>query len=182
MKTAVLVIDMQQALCRGNWAAFEIDRVIAHINQVTERARQVGAPVLLIQHEDEGPLQFGSDGWQLDARLMVAPADIRIRKTATDSFHRTGLQTRLQALGVERLVVCGLQSEFCIDSTVRGALAFGYPVTLVADAHSTTDNGVLTAAQITAHHNATLKNLESFGSKATPVLAAELRWDADCTV
>ncbi len=177
MTTAVLVIDIQQALCRGEWAAFEVDRVIARINQVTERARQASAPVLLIQHEDDGPLRFSTEGWQLDPRLAVAPADIRIRKTATDSFHRTELQTQLQARGIERLVICGLQSEFCIDSTVRGALALGYPVTLVADAHSTTDNGVLTAAQITAHHNATLKNLESFGPRVAPTLAAQVRFD-----
>lgn len=99
MKKALLVIDIQQALCRGEWAAFEIDRVIANINQVTRRARRAGAPVFLIQHEDDGTLQFGSEGWHLDPRLAVVPADIRIRKTATDSFHLSDLQTQLQACG-----------------------------------------------------------------------------------
>jgi len=72
------------------------------------------------------------------------------------------------------LVVCGLQSEFCVDSTVRAALAQGYAVTLVKDGHSTLANGVLSAAQISAHHNATLAHLGSYGPKMRVLPAAEV--------
>ncbi len=176
MKTALLIIDVQRALCSGEWAAFDIAEVIGRINAVAAQVRAAGAPVILIQHEeDAGPLQFGSAGWQLDERLAVAPNDIRLRKTATDSFHRTELQAVLLAHGVESLIVCGLQSEFCVDSTTRGALAHGYPVTLVADGHATLNNGVLSAAQISAHQNVTLANVGSFGPRVTPVVAADIQ-------
>jgi len=176
MKTALLVIDIQTALCRGKWAMHEVDRVIERINQVAAKARAAGAPVVLIQHESEGePLRFGSAAWQLDARLEVDRADLRVRKTATDAFHKTELQALLQARGVDRLIVCGLQSEFCVDSSVRGALAHGYPVVLVSDGHSTRDNGVLSAAQITAHHNLTLANLDSYGPGVELIAAAQVR-------
>ena len=65
-----------------------------------------------------------------------------------------------------------------MDSTVRGALARGYPVVLLADAHSTMDNGVLSAAQISAHHNATLANVDSFGPRERAIAAADLRIEA----
>ena len=179
MKSALLIIDVQSALCSGPWAAYDIDRVVDRINRVAAQIRAVGAPVVLIQHEEnEGPLQFGTEGWQLYERLQVRPDDLRVRKTATDSFHKTDLHALLQAQGVEQLFVCGLQSEFCVDSTVRGALAHGYPVVLVSDAHSTLDNGVLTAAQISAHHNVTLANLGSFGPRVATTAAAELRIEA----
>jgi nicotinamidase-related amidase len=74
--------------------------------------------------------------------------------------------------------VCGLQSDFCIDSTVRRALALGYPVVLLSDAHSTIDNGVLSAAQIVAHHTQTLRHVDSFGPRVTTVAAADLRIEA----
>lgn len=176
MNTALLVIDVQSALCTGDEAAFDIQRIIERINAVAAKARAVGAPVFVIQHEDDGPLEHGSEGWQLDARLSAQPDDISLRKTACDSFHHTELQALLQARGVEQLVVCGLQSDFCIDSTVRRALALGYPVVLVSDAHSTIDNGVLTAAQISAHHTTTLANLGSFGPRVTPTPAARVRF------
>ncbi len=130
--------------------------------------------MIFIQHESQdAQLALGSAGWQLDERLDAQPADIRLRKTATDAFHNTALQQMLQQLGVDRLVVCGFQSEFCVDTTTRRALALGYPVTLVADGHSTTDNGVLSAAQISAHHNATLTNIVSFGPRATALPAGD---------
>jgi nicotinamidase-related amidase len=178
MTSALLVIDVQKFLCTGQWAAFEIDRVIGSINDVAAKARAAGAPVVFIQHEDDGPLGVEGEGWQLDERLQVRPEDLRVRKTTCDSFHKTQLQALLQSHGADRLVVCGLQSDFCVDTTVRRALGLGYPVTLVADAHSTVANGVLTAAQIVAHHNVTLANIDSFGPKVSATPAAEVRFEA----
>jgi hypothetical protein len=77
---------------------------------------------------------------------------------------------------VHTLVVCGLHTEFCIDTTVRRALAFGHPVTLVADAHAAAGNAVLTPQQIVAHHNATLSSLRSFGPRVTLARAADVEW------
>lgn len=179
MKHALLIIDVQQALCSGAEAAFDIDRVVDRINSVSTKARVAGAPVFLIQHEEtDGSLQYGTGGWQLYERLAVQPEDIRVRKTTPDSFHKTELQSLLQARNVETLVVCGLQSDFCVDCTVRRALALGYPVVLVSDAHSTVDNGVLSAAEISAHHNTTLANIGSFGPRVTLTKAAEVRFEA----
>ena len=181
MRTALLIIDVQNALCFGEHAAFESQRVIERINQVSAKARAAGAPVFMIQHETEdGPLDRGSRGWELAEGLVVDRSDILVAKTAADSFHKTELDGLLQSRGIEALVICGLQSEFCVDTTARRALALGYPVTLVSDGHSTVDNGILTAAQTTAHHTATLANITSFGPRVTPVSAAELRHDQSC--
>lgn len=179
MSTALLIIDVQQALCYGEYAAFEAARVIERINLVSRKARAAGAPVVVIQHESRGgPLDHGTDGWRLADGLDVQSTDILVRKTATDSFHNTELQSVLRARGVTRLVICGLQSEFCVDTTTRRALALGYPVALVSDAHSTLDNSVLSAAQISAHHNETLANITSFGPRVTPVSAALVQLEA----
>lgn len=172
MTTALLVIDVQQALCSGQYAAYEIDAVIARINALGAKARAAGMPVIFVQHEEEeGPLPYGGAGWQLAAGLAVQPDDLRVRKTTPDSFHQTNLHQLLRERGVDALIICGLQTDFCVDTTVRRAFTLGYKVTLVADAHSTLDNGVLTAAQIIAHHNATLGN---FGPQVKVALASEL--------
>jgi nicotinamidase-related amidase len=174
MKSALLIIDVQEALCSGEWAAFDIDPVVDRINELSAKARSVGAPVFLIQHEDPGPLQFGSKGWQLYQRLIAKPEDLRIRKSASDSFHDTDLLALLRARGVGELVVCGLQSEFCVDSTVRRALSLGFPVVLVSNAHTTMDNGVLAAAQISVHHNATLANIGGYEGTVKATTASEV--------
>ena len=179
MTTALLIIDVQQALCTGEFAAFEVERVIDRINLVSRKARAAGVPVVIIQHESQGgPFQHGTEGWQLAKRLEALPTDTYIRKKATDSFHETELQSVLQAWNVNNLIICGLQSEFCVDTTTRRALALGYPVVLVADGHSTSSNSVLSAAQISAHHNVTLANITSFGPRATAVVASEVKVEA----
>jgi nicotinamidase-related amidase len=175
MQRALLIVDVQQALCTGNWAVADVDAVVDRINEVSRRARAHDVPVFLIQHEStQGALQWRSEGWQICPRLAVDADDMRLRKTASDSFHATELHAILKAKHVSKLVICGMQSEFCVDSTVRGALAYGYSVELVADGHSTLDNGVLTAAQISAHHNLTLQNLTSYGVRAISIAAAQM--------
>lgn len=136
-------------------------------------------PIVVVQHESPGGLlAYGSDAWQLADGLITSPTDLRLRKTTPDSFLRTELDALLRVRGVTHLTICGLQSDFCIDTTTRRALALGYPVTLVADGHSTVDNAILTAAQITAHHNVTLAGISSFGPRAIPLPAAEIRFPA----
>lgn len=175
MKTALLIIDVQQALCHGEYAAWDSGRILANINAVAARARAADAPVFLIQHDEpDGPLAAGSAGWQLADGLDTAASDLRLRKQASDSFHNTDLHAQLQQRGIDNLVICGLQSDFCVDTTTRRAMALGYPVQLVADGHSTVDNDVLTAQQIAAHHNVTLSNLSSFGPRTKAVPAASV--------
>jgi nicotinamidase-related amidase len=177
MTTALLIIDVQAAICSGEYEAFESRQVIDRINHVSQLARQARVPVIVIQHEEaEGPMVYQAQGWQLDPDLQVQADDIYIRKTTPDSFHNTGLLAALQDRGIKDLVICGLQTEFCVDATTRRALALGFPVTLVADAHSTLDNAVLSAAQIIAHHNETLSNMESFGTRVLLVPAAQVQF------
>jgi len=178
MTTALLIIDVQNDLCSGQYAAFEAKRVIGRINQVIAAARQAKAPVIVIQHEEPGgPMTYASDAWKLDPDLQAGPEDSYVRKTTPDSFHNTDLLAVLQAKNISKLAICGLQSEFCVDTTTRRALTLGYPVTLVADGHTTLDNKVLTAAQISAHHNEALSSMGSFAGQARVMPAADVRFD-----
>lgn len=179
MKRAVLVIDVQRGLCEGGYATFESAQVIGRINQVTSRARAAGALVVIIQHESKsGLLTHGSPGWQLAPALYTADTDTLVRKAATDAFHLTELDVLLKRRTVTEVVVCGMQSDFCVDTTTRRALALGYEVVLVSDGHTTLDNKHLTAAQIIEHHNETLANISSFG----PVVRLECAQDVHFVV
>lgn len=177
MPTAVLVIDVQQELCEGPDTPWEIDRVIANINAVAARARAAGAPVVFIQHEGkDGYLTQGTPGWAIERRLQVEPGDLKLRKTATDSFHRTDLEELLKRHGVSELVICGIHTEFCVDTTTRRALALGFPVVLIADGHSSVGHADLSPELVVKHHNHTLSNITSFGPRVRPVPAADVRF------
>ena len=58
--------------------------------------------------------------------------------------------------GIEHLIITGIQTEACVDTTCRRAFSMGYKVTLVSDTHSTWASEELTAQQIINHHNGVL--------------------------
>lgn len=176
MNTAVLVIDVQQGLCEGTGAPFDCDGTILRINMVTSQAREIGALVIFIQHETEsGLLEHETAGWQLAKGLEVASSDLFSRKTTPDSFLRTKLGALLQNHQIEQLVICGMHTEFCVDTTTRKALALGFPVTLVSDGHTSAGNKILSPQQVIAHHNATLSNISSFGPRVTAVPSSKVK-------
>ena len=163
MTTALLIIDVQQALCTGEYECFEIKRVIENINSLSAKARKAGIPVILIQHEEKGDLlQHGSEGWQLAESLKTSPEDLRVRKTTRDSFYKTHLQALLQDFASDRLIICGLQTDYCVNATVRQALKLGYDV-------------VLAAEDIIAEHNADLAHLTGPVARIDVIPASEIR-------
>ena len=84
----------------------------------------------------------------------------------------------LAGLGVIDLVICDMQTEFCVATPPRRAAALEYPVVLLADAHSTNDKPHLPAVDIIRHHNHTLPNITSFGPVIRAQTTAELRFSA----
>jgi nicotinamidase-related amidase len=74
-------------------------------------------------------------------------------KRHPDSFQETELQRELKERDIEHLVIAGIQTEYCVDTTCRRAYSLGYDVVLVQDGHSTWDSEHLDASQIIAHHN-----------------------------
>ena len=159
-RTALLVIDVQRAFFDGDAipAVHDGERVLARIGDVVRRARTAGVPVVYVQHAGGRghPFKEGAKGWQIHPEVQPQKGDVVVAKTTSDSFYGTRLKADLRALDVERLIVMGNQTEFCIDTTCRRAHSLGYKVTLLTDAHSTWDNEYLKAQQIIDHHNLVL--------------------------
>ena len=160
-QTALLVIDVQIGLISD--PAYRGPEVLANIAILLARARATGTPVIYIQHDGDigGRLVPGADGWSIHPTVAPRDGEPIIRKRASDSFYQTTLQAELEARRIQHLVITGCRTEMCIDTTSRASISRGYDVTLVTDAHSTVDNEALSAAQIVAHHNATL---DDFGT------------------
>ena len=176
MKSAVLVIDMQQGLCEEE-GAFDCPAVITRINDVTHKARLAKTPVIFVQHQsDAGYLEKNTTEWQLADGLEVTVSDLKLNKTTPDAFLRTNLRELLNSLEVEKLFICGMHSEFCVDTTTRRALSLGFPVILISDAHTSAGNKAISAQQVIAHENETLTNISSFGPRAITISSAEINF------
>ncbi len=119
------------------------------------------------------PLMRGAAGWQLHPQLDHLDADAVLDKTASDAFYATDLHTQLQNAGIQKVIVCGLQTEYCVDTTCRAAISLGYQTCLLSDGHTTGD-AQLSAAQIIEHHNIVLSQLAHPNGSAT--LLASSAW------
>src|SRR3546814_9524216 len=74
-------------------------------------------------------------------------------KTACDAFLGTRLEEMLRMHGATRLILAGCATDYCVDTTVRAALARGWRTTVPSDGHTTADRPHLSAAKIIEHHN-----------------------------
>lgn len=156
MTTALLIIDVQEAMFSYDVKLHDEEGVMDRIVSLWNKARSAGIPVVYIQHTEDEEYTRGLPTWQISSRIAPREEDIVVEKPTWDAFHRTRLHEELQRLGITDLVICGMQSEFCLDTTCRRAYSMGYSNVLVQDAHSTFSNSQFSGEEIIRHHNAVL--------------------------
>lgn len=139
-RPALLVIDVQRSVIDGG---VDVPGVLGRINTLLLRARDIGAPVIFVQHEeaDDPDLRHGSSGWEFAEGLDYQENEPVVAKTFRDSFAATTLEDLLVTNGIGRLVITGAQSDYCVQTSALSALQRGYDVTLVSDAHTTCSTG-----------------------------------------
>lgn len=159
MTIALLVIDMQVGLFEGDSPRHDADGVIRRINEIAKPVRTTDSIVIFIQHEDDGSLTPGSEGWEILPSLECVDTDLLLRKQACDSFYETELPDVLKQHGAQEIIITGCATDFCVDTTIRAAASRNYEVVVVKDGHTTKDRAHLDAKSIIIHHNWMWENL-----------------------
>ncbi|WP_430459627.1 isochorismatase family protein [Thalassolituus sp. LLYu03] len=152
MKTALLVIDVQNGVFASDNQPYRAADVVTNTVKLVTHARTTGLTTVLIQHEIPNVLEPGSHAWELLADLNAGDQDCIIRKRTPDAFMGTDLNAVLNGRGIEQLIVCGYATDFCIDRTCFSAASQGYQVILAQDAHTTQNKPHLQAQAIIGHH------------------------------
>ncbi|MFT8710377.1 MAG: cysteine hydrolase family protein [Sporolactobacillus sp.] len=156
-KTALLVIDLQIGVSTEDAPLYELERVLAGVNARISYFRENAQPIIFVQHHDEG-LVFHSAEWALLPALDARSTDYFVDKTHPNSFYHTELTALLQKLACHSLEICGAQTEYCVDTTLRMAHGLGYHVTMTRGLTTTVNNDLLGARTIIAHHEAIWAN------------------------
>jgi nicotinamidase-related amidase len=157
--TAILIIDVQMGMFSETDPVYKGNALLEKIRLLIAKARPYKIPVFYVQHHagPGAPLEHGTPGWEIHPSIVPMEEDIIIQKRTPDSFYKTNLQQELESKGIKHLIITGIQSEVCVDTTCRRAFSLGYKVTLAQDAHSTWHTDHLTASQIIEHHNGVLR-------------------------
>ena len=159
MQTALLLIDVQQSFVhRPYWKEDELPAFLDRCQALLAGCASQGVPVVRIFHVD-GPRQAGNPFATESGLIRPLEGLAAFDATATFEKHRhsalvgTGLSIWLRQHGMRRLILAGIRTEQCCETTARHASDEGFEVDLVTEATLTFDmptaaGGVLTAAQI----------------------------------
>ena len=144
MKTALVLVDIQNDYFAGGKmelsGSLEAGRAAA---QALAVFREKGWPVFHIQHLaiKPGATFFipGTAGAEIHPFVAPSPTEAVIQKNFPNSFRNTDLLEKLREQNIERIVVAGMMTHMCIDTTVRAAFDLGFSCILLHDACATRD-------------------------------------------
>jgi nicotinamidase-related amidase len=150
---ALLVVDVQDAaVARGPYSG---DIVLDNIARLIAACRAAGVEVIHVQHDgDPGTEEEPrSKGWEIHAAVRPDRGEKVVRQRFNSAFRETDLRCYLEERGIGTLILVGIQTEYCIDTTCRVAFENGFAVVVPEMTNTTYDNGELTARQIYEYHN-----------------------------
>ena len=127
MKTAFIIIDVQNILVE---TGFETEKLLEKIAYLQDQARK---------EHIETPEALTSEDWQLSPLLKRQENEKVFQKRYNSMFKETGLKEYLDQQGIEQLVLCGMQTEYCVDTSVKVGFEYGYKLVIPEGAVTTFD-------------------------------------------
>ena len=156
LKQGLLIVDVQNEYFPGGKS--ELDhpiKALQNIEKILAAFREGHLPVIFIQHishrSGAGSFLADTDGVLIHKTISPQPGEYLVIKHAPNSFFETNLLEIINTNQLNHLVICGMMSHMCIDSTVRACRDYGLGVTLLEDACATkslTFNGRTIPAQM----------------------------------
>jgi nicotinamidase-related amidase len=141
-RTALIVIDVQESFrVRPNWRAVNHPDIAERVDRLVRATRDKGDLVVWVLHTEPGT-GGAFDPANGHVRLMDGLEPLAnetvISKTSHNAFTTTNLQQLLTQHGVTEVVICGIRTEQCCETTARVASDLGYDVVFVSEATATT--------------------------------------------
>ncbi|GAA2379118.1 isochorismatase family protein [Dactylosporangium salmoneum] len=141
MRSALLIIDIQESFRRRpSWAAVTNPGIAATVQPLIDDARERGDLVVWVLHAEPGtgnPFDPINGHVRYLDGLEPLAGEPQLVKTSANSFTTTGLQQLLTTEGIRHVIVTGIQTEWCCETTTRVACDLGYDVTFVTEATAT---------------------------------------------
>ena len=149
----LLVIDMQKALVDKELYDYEafVDRTV----KLIDAARKNNVEVIYVQH-DAGAgsgLSAGDEGFEITDAVAPRKGEKVFVKTINSCFGNKDFTAYMEAQEDKRLMIIGLQTNYCIDATVKSAFERGFEVIVPEGTNSTFDNDYMTGETTYRYYN-----------------------------
>ena len=149
----LLVVDIQKGITDERLYAF--DSFIENAKHLIDTARKNNVEVIYVQHDDGPGTGFSVGDLDFEIADQVAPLENEkiFIKDVNSCFGNKDFTEYLESIGEKELMVIGLQTNFCIDATVKSAFDRGYKIIVPAGANSTFDNEYMDAETTYRYYN-----------------------------
>ena len=149
----LLVVDAQELITTDK--LYMADRFIANVKQLIGEARANGVEVIYVRHDDgEGcELTKGKAGYEIYSGFAPAKGEKISDKRVNSPFRDTGLLEYLHSKGENDIIITGLQTDYCIDASVKCGFEHGFRVIVPNFANSTFDNEYMSAENSYIYYN-----------------------------
>lgn len=149
----LLVVDVQNALIKKH--PYYERRVIENIKKLILTARDNNKEVIYVRHDDgKGTdLEKGTEGWQIYNDIAPDSSEVIVEKEYNSAFHKTGLREYLEDKKIDTIILVGLQTEYCIDATLKSAFDYGYNIIIPKETNTTFDNEYLSGEKLYEFYN-----------------------------
>lgn len=151
--TALLVIDMQTALVQEN--PYNINNLLKNIEHIITLCRDNSLEAIYIRHDGgaDDELECGTKGWQIYKTLRPMSDEKIFEKKFNSAFKETKLKEYLESKNIKRLIITGMQTEYCMDASIKVAFEYGYEIIIPKETNTTYDTQFLTGQELYEFYN-----------------------------
>ena len=149
----LLVVDTQKPITNRDLYQFELFE--SSVKALINKARKNNIEVIFVRHDDGAGCELtkGNEGFEIYEGFKPANNEVIFDKKVNSSFKDTGLLEYLRNKKENTIIIVVLQTDYCIDATIKAGFEYGFKMIVPANTNSTFDNKYLSAEQTYSYYN-----------------------------
>lgn len=152
----LLIVDTQDMIVTKE--LYQYEKLVSNVKLLLNCARKSNVEVIFIRHDDGIELTKGKEGFEIFEEFAPMPGDKIFDKHVNSAFRDTGLVDYLLSKNENKVMIAGLQTDYCIDATIKCGFEHGFEMIVPAYCNTTVDNEYLTAEQSYKYYNEKMWN------------------------
>ncbi|NFT07449.1 cysteine hydrolase [Clostridium botulinum] len=149
----LLVVDTQKLITNEN--LYKFNKFVSNVEKIIATARQNNIEIIYVRHDDgaENELTKGTEGFEIYEKFIPYKEEKIFDKKVNSAFKDTGLLEYLISKGEKDIIIVGLQTDYCIDATIKCGFEHGFHMIIPAYSNTTVENKFMPAEQTYRYYN-----------------------------
>jgi nicotinamidase-related amidase len=152
----LLIVDTQEMIVTKK--LYEYEKFVENVKDLISFARNSEVEVIYVRHDDGFELTQGMDGFEIFKEFAPVDGDKIFDKHVNSAFKESGLLEYLQAKSENKIMIAGLQTDYCIDATIKCGFEHGFEMIVPAYCNTTVDNEFMTSEKTYQYYNEKMWN------------------------